>query len=295
MTNGLLTAAYGNAFYAEQAVTLACSYRFKGGKLPITLVCDEAIHDYLTSQRLNRFFDALIIKPSAELQQFRGKLIAALASPYERTYYFDADCLIVREPAQIEEELSVTDFCVPGGIYTRGRYLNIDIKPWLERRGITSIGIFNAGLFSFNTKGKAILEEALRIMDEPEKNELPRADGGYNEQVALGIAMSKAGIFPLYFYSDIQFSFFDAKSRLELDIHQGKCRFIKGKTWREPLVFHYTPLFTASHFAWPSRRILLNQINNLRKEFGLHPLTFPEPVWWKRWAYFFSLSWINAH
>jgi hypothetical protein len=294
MSNGILTAAYGHSLYAEQAVTLACSYKSKGGKLPMALVCDEAVHDYLEKNQLSRFFDALILKSAHDLRQFRGKLVAALASPYERTYYFDADCLLVGHPDQVEEELAVTDFCVPGGIYTRGNYLNIDIKPWLQRRGISSIGIFNAGLFSFNQRGRAILEEALRLMDEPEKNELPLADGGYNEQVALGVAMAKAGIFPLYFYSDIQFSFFDAASRLELDLHRGICRFIKGKTWREPLVFHYTPLFTASHFAWPSRRILLHQIDRLRKEFGLHPIAFPEPVWWKRWAYYVSLRWLIA-
>lgn len=269
---GFLTAAYKNIIYAEQAVTLVLSARSKGLQLPFALVTDDICYQYLRKKNYLTLFDEVIQGPDQQLYQFIGKLHSAIRTPFEDTIYFDSDCLIVRHADRIFETFSQHDFCVPGADMTSGVYYHMDIKDWLHKIELSYIPIFNAGVFRFNEIGKKMIYDALIFMQTPEKYLIPRADGGLNEQIALGIAMSKAGLHPIPYLDDYHFSFFNANSPLELDLHKGICKFLKEGVERNPWIFHYTPLYHASFYFSQSRKMLDREIYILRKEFHL-----PEP------------------
>ncbi len=289
MNKGYLTAAYTHPVYLEQAVTLVLSFRLKGDETPFSLVTDEKLYTLLLEKGYEKWFDKVIVLGSEKLYQFIGKLHSALQSPYDDTTYFDSDCLLVKQPQTINSELGTKNFCVTGDSRTSGRYAGFDLKPWLAHNHIDYISIFNAGVFRFDASpifigagslsmtGRTIVEQALGIMQQAEKYKLPKADGGLNEQVALGIAMAQNGLQPLQTDVDIHYSFYNANSQLSLDLFAGQCRFQKEGIWREPLILHYTPLFQAGYYYSQSRKILMREVNKLRQHFGLPPTEFFKP------------------
>jgi len=279
LTNrGYVTAAYGHKVYLEQALCLLLSYRFQKDETPFTLVTDEVLAKLCSELNYNKWFDKIIILGNNQLHHFEGKLHAALQTPYSDTIYFDSDCLLIKEPETLWKELSLSSFCVPGGIYTGGSYANINMTEWLKHNQIAYLPVFNAGVFRFNNEGKKIVSEALSIIHEHETYRLPSADGGLNEQVALGIAMAKNSIMPLSYYNDLHFSFFNARSILKLDLYNKICKFKKERTWREPFIFHYTPLYKAGYYYSRSRKILERELNKLRSHFGIQKIEFFKPV-----------------
>ncbi len=277
MNKGYLTAAYTNPLYLEQVVTLVLSFRLKGDETPFSLVTDEKLNKLLHVKGYEKWFDKVSILGSDKLYQFIGKLHSALQSPYEDTTYFDSDCLLVRRHSTINLGLDTIPFCVAGESVLEGMYAGFDLKPWLAHNHIDYIPIFNAGVFRFVGEGKKIVEQALAIMHQAEKYKLPKADGGLNEQVALGIAMAQNALQPQRTDKDIHYSFFNANSQLSLDLFDGQCRFQKEGVWREPLIFHYTPLFQAGYYYSQSRKVLMQEVNKLRQHFGLDGTEFLKP------------------
>lgn len=275
---GYVTAAYGHKVYLEQALCLLLSYRFHQDENPFTLVTDEVLAKLCRELKYDTYFDKIIILGNDKLHHFEGKLHAALQTPYDDTIYFDSDCLLIKEPDTLWKELSLSDFCVPGGIYTGGTYAHINMTEWLKHNHISYLPVFNAGVFRYNHEGKKIVEAALDIMKHHEQYKLPQADGGLNEQVALGIAMSQRKVMPLSYYNDLHFSFFNAQSVLRLDIYKKICRFKKERTWREPFIFHYTPLYKAGYYYSNSRKVLEREINKLRKHYGIEKVEFFKPT-----------------
>lgn len=266
---GFLTAAYKNIVYAEQAVTLVLSFRSKGLTLPVALVTDQLCYNYLKKKNYITLFDEVILGPEDYLYQFIGKLHSAIRTPFEDTIYFDSDCLLVNHAERLFDVFSQKDFCVPGADMTEGTYYNLDIQVWLSKLQLTYIPIFNAGVFRFNASGKKIIYDALEYMQQPKQYLIPSADGGLNEQIALGIAMSKSGIHPISYVEDYHFSFFNANSPLELDLAKGHCKFTKEQIVRNPWIFHYTPLYHAGYYFSRSRKLLDAEIIKLREAYGL--------------------------
>lgn len=266
---GFLTAAYKNIIYAEQAVNLVLSARAKGLTYPFALVTDQVCYHYLKKQNYLSFFDEVIMGPENHLYQFIGKLHSAIRTPFADTIYFDADCLFIRHGERLFDALSQYDFCVPGANMTKGEYYHMDISAWLQKIGIKYIPIFNAGVFRYNEAGKKIIYEALEYMQTPETYHIPSAEGGMNEQIALGIAMSKSGLHPIHFNEDYHFSFFNAKGPLTLDLNKGICKFNKEGIERNPWIFHYTPLYHAGFYYSKSRKLLDAEIFKLRQNFQL--------------------------
>lgn len=277
MKKGYLTAAYKHHIYAEQAVCLSLSFKYKGDHTPISIVVDQKNYIYIQQKKYTRFFDQVIVLPDENLYDFIGKLYSALQTPYEDTIYFDSDCLLISHAAELNTALSVLDFCVPGEDLKTGVYAGKNIPEWLTKLNLLYIPIFNAGVFRFNHKGKKVVEEALGIMHQADAHQLPKADGGLNEQVALGIAMSKNNIHAIPFENDYHFSFYNANSHLVLDLKQGICKFTKEQIHREPYIFHYTPLYHAGFYYSRSRRLLMTEINKLRKAFDIEPTEFFKP------------------
>jgi hypothetical protein len=275
---GYLTAAYSHEVYLEQAITMLLSFRSKNDLTPFSIVVDEENYKRILVRNYKEWFDQIIILDQSKLYDFIGKLYSALQTPYTDTIYFDSDCLLIKSADLLNRELSIYNFCVPGADVYDGEYAGIQMKEWLAYNQLKYIPIFNAGVFRFNENGKPIIEEALAMMHEPEKYHLPAADGGLNEQVALGIAMAKHDIHPIAFAHDLHFSFYNANTPLQLDIAQSICNFTKEQIPRSPFIFHYTPLYHAGFYYSASRRLLMKEINKLRGHFGIAATEFFKPT-----------------
>lgn len=272
---GLVTAAYGHPVYLDQAVSLRLSFLESGCPLPFSLVCGNELKNGLTPEIL-ALFDQCIVVEDSRLSQFQGKLISALKSPYQETIYFDSDCWMSGAWEPWISFWFEQSFTVAGHLQTEGDFAGIQVSDWLKIHHITAMPLFNAGIFAFNEDGRQILIDALHFMEEPEKNKIPKNDGGYNEQVALGIAMAKSGILPLQSEKDIHFSFHGAG--VPLRIFDGQIRFEKNGIWRSPPLFHYTPLFRGEYTFSVSRKTLDIIINPIRAKYGFKPQKHFSPL-----------------
>lgn len=265
---GILTAAYSHSTYLDQAVSLRISFLNAGISLPFSLVTNQTLYPTLKPIE-KQFFDHILIKPDATLYDFRGKLTSALDSPYTETLYLDSDCLLLHHAEKFISLWFDHDFSVTGHQVTEGIIGTSQIKEILNIHNIKALPLFNAGVFGFNEQGRKIIENANQLMDNPVKHGIPKNDGGYNEQVALGIAMALKGIKPLVTKGDFHYSLHDAGTPLLLA--ENKIFFEKGGIWRCPMLLHYTPVFREAYAFSQSRQILNRLINPLRKKYGLNP------------------------
>lgn len=265
---GFLTAAYKNNLYVVQALNLVFSLRVHNNSIPVSIVTDDITRKWIFQNKVEHWFDKIIIGDNSKLKQFQGKLYSAELTPYMNTIYFDSDCLIIKDPKILIKELFTEYFTVPSSyLYPSDTYYSIDMKEWLNAVNLVRLPVFNAGVFGFRKEGIKIIRDAISIIENPYEYRLPKSEGGYNEQVAIGIAMEKNRISGIDENKDLHFSFYNADDVLELDLSMQFCKFMKDGIIRNPVVFHYTPLYHAGYYFSESRNVLLKQLKWLNNQF----------------------------
>ena len=87
---GFVAAAYGHPIYLDQAISLRLSFLESGCPNPFSIICGKELTLGLTPE-IKALFDQCIVVEDDRLNQFQGRLISALQSPYEETIYFYRD------------------------------------------------------------------------------------------------------------------------------------------------------------------------------------------------------------
>jgi hypothetical protein len=151
---GYLTLAVDLQKYVELAINLAMSLRIVDPKRPICLVHDAKVR---LPQDVERYFDDfMLIREDPAYVGVMYKILLHHHTPYERTMFVDADCVMVREGVDSYwSAFAGTGFNVLGSKLTRGRWGGHDVTRVLRRFHAPFLVSMNSGVFYFDRGARA--------------------------------------------------------------------------------------------------------------------------------------------
>jgi len=146
---GYLILATGPAKYVEMARNLAASIRIMDGTRRICLVHDENAR--IDAGDSHYFDDYAILIDDPVYPGFMNKIRLFPTSPYARTMFVDADCLMLKR--DIEDYWALARpmaFAITGGRRTHGEWKGADIAELLQQEGAPYLVQMNSGVYCFD-------------------------------------------------------------------------------------------------------------------------------------------------
>jgi hypothetical protein len=197
---GYLTLAVELQKYVGLALNLASSLRIVDPKRAICLVHD---HKVRLPRNVERYFDDLVLmREDSAYVGVMNKILLHDYTPYERTMFVDADCIMVRDGVDCYwSAFAGTGFNVLGGKLTRGRWGGHDVARVLRRFRAPFLVSMNSGVFYYEQGHRAQRFFALaNDLFREHAAEISRIHQGRSHQFAnepiLGLAMGLMGMEP---------------------------------------------------------------------------------------------------
>ena len=159
MPEGYLLLATGLSKYLSMARNLAASIRVMDGTRRICLVHDENARLEPADARL--FDDLAVLTDDPRYPGFMKKIQLFPMSPYCRTMFVDADCLLVkRDINKYWDMVRPYPFAITGSRRTSGEWKGADIAHLLEQESAPYLVQMNSGVFYFDNspESKAFFE-----------------------------------------------------------------------------------------------------------------------------------------
>lgn len=154
MDEGYLILATGPARYLGMARNLAASLRTMDGTRRVCLVHDEHFRPDALDARL---FDDYALLPDDPLYPgFMAKIRLFPTTPYRRTMFVDADCLLMKRDIGTYWDMTRPfPFAITGGRRTKGEWKGADIAQLLQQEGAPYLVQMNSGVFCFDQSREA--------------------------------------------------------------------------------------------------------------------------------------------
>jgi len=151
---GYLILATGPAKYIEMARNLAASIRVMDPARRICLVHDE--HAVLAVADAKYFDDQAVLPDDPVYPGFMNKIRLYPTSPYRRTMFVDADCLMVkRDVDRWWRAAEGLPFAIGGNPQRHGEWKGADVAQLLRQEGAPYLVQMNSGVFCFDDSPQA--------------------------------------------------------------------------------------------------------------------------------------------
>lgn len=151
---GYLVLAMGKQKYLDMARNLAMSLKLLDPHRPICLVHDSNLP--LRDIDSDLFDHTSLLEEEAEFVGCTNKIRLFDCSPYQRTMYIDADCLLVKKGIDFYWELFNGQYFNMTGEKTNcGSWYGIDISKACKVSNVQYIAKMNSGIFYFEKKSKS--------------------------------------------------------------------------------------------------------------------------------------------
>jgi hypothetical protein len=237
-SRGIITLAYGQQRFIEQARSLAHSLQLHAPHVPRTLITDSN-----DSEIRQLFTDVIPYRPEYG-SGVRQKMFLDLYSPYEQTLFIDSDCLVLGKLEAFWSAFADQHFGVPGYKYLRkgstDPYFNVDHA--LESLHLTKIPKFNGGTYYFTRSRESteFFNTARNILANWRTLQLCefRRDGPGDESV-YSLAMAVHHIAPTSMGSGGMWTPVGYKGPLLLNALRGTCSFEKEGMKLSPEIIHF--------------------------------------------------------
>jgi hypothetical protein len=254
-SQGVITLAYGNARYVEQARSLAHSLQLHAPHLPRTLITDSK-----NPEIRGLFTDVIPYRPEYG-SGVRQKLFLDCYSPYEQTLFIDSDCLVLGNLEAFWSAFADQYFGVPGHkyLYKGSTHPSLDLNYVLETFQLKAIPKFNGGTYYFNRSPEAteFFETVRDILDKWRTFRIcDFRRGGPNDEDVYALAMAVHHIGPTSMGSGGMWTPIGYKGPLLLDALRGTCSFEKEGMKLSPEIIHF-PWEYANSFVYARERAKL--------------------------------------
>ncbi len=155
MLEGYLLLATGDVRYLEMARNLAASIRVMDGTRRICLVHDENYGGDISDKRL--FDDYAILEDNPIYPGFMNKIRLFSASPYTRSMFVDADCLLLkRDINNYWNAARPSPFSITGGRCETGEWKGVNVEALLQQEGASHLFKVCSGVFCFDKSAIAM-------------------------------------------------------------------------------------------------------------------------------------------
>jgi hypothetical protein len=195
---GYLILATGPVEYADMARNLAASLRVMDPARSICLVHDQAFAP--TGQDTQLFDHFSLLSEDPRFAGVMNKLRLFPASPYERTMYVDADCLLIKSDIDVYWDMArAHPFAITGAKRTQGKWKGVDVAELLRQERAPYLVQMNAGVFCFDKSAAAadlfagLNDFYLRRMDHLGVG-LHHGKQTQNDEIYIGLWMGLNGL-----------------------------------------------------------------------------------------------------
>jgi len=268
---GVITMATDNDYL--KAVGLALSIRKHNPDVEIAIACYKHISD-----KIGHHFD-YVIEQRHDLKGFEHKVHLDEYSPFEKTFFFDADILFFRNLQPIYEQWKGRAYTARGGYkVTGGSTFGLDYKTVLKKikkEKIITIG--GAGHAYFE---KPYCQEVFNLARKITSDYTSYANPcKYADEDVMGIAMTILDLPPMD-NNDFQARLIHAiPGSIKMDVTKGFCEFNKNGVGKPvtPYMIH----FVMREFPFLYRKNLskIYKENSIHKELDLWGLAFRDWYW----------------
>jgi len=201
---GYVILALDDARYLDIAANLALSLR-RHDTRPITAIINRAVSPLPAYKKL---FDQVIVAPDdPAMRGAMNKARLFALTPYQRTLYVDADCLLFSPRIEFFwRKYRGHPFAVEGHKQTTGVVFacslgSKDAAALCALLGLPYISVFNAGVMYFEKtpESKAVFDKAIALYCGPQRDTISyryKHEGEYADEPFFGAALASLGIAP---------------------------------------------------------------------------------------------------
>ena len=234
---GILIIAFGNKRYLDLAINLSMSLKLANNRYPIALVSD------LEDERIKLFFEELIPIDPSKGSGFSQKMWMYEYSPFQKTLFIDADCLVVKNIDFLFEWMKGRPVSCLGEKVYQGKLLGTTIDKLKEFISFEFLPTFNGGVYYFEKcdLSQQVFELARDIFSVNYQDwGLWLFNGKPGDEPAMSVAMGHFNLEPvsdpkrLGMYTPV-----GQKGVFEIDILNGFCRFEKSGVKVNPAIMHF--------------------------------------------------------
>jgi len=205
MSEGYVAIAFDDNRYLDIAANLALSVQ-RADSRPISVLINPAVQ---FNPEYTPLFDKVIEVP--DHPDIRGAMNKARLydyTPYERTMYVDADCLLFSSKIEFFwRKYREHAFAVEGHCQTKGPVFSCslgekDATALCELLDLPYISVFNAGVMYFERTpaSKAVFDRVMEYYEGPHREAIGyryKHPGEYADEPFFGTALASLGIEPL--------------------------------------------------------------------------------------------------
>lgn len=205
MNEGYITLACGHRRYLDYAINLALSIRRFDSSRPICLVHDE--HLPLEAADLAHFDHHVLMETDPDYSGCANKLRLYEFSPYDKTFYIDSDCLIVKGDMDRHwRKFAGSGFNVAGGKRNSGHWYGFNLAEACSRLDLRYIVDMNSGAIYFTRPEGRIVFDTARQFYRQARETLgfvhQNRPGQLADEPFFGAAMGKLEIEPVRYSAE---------------------------------------------------------------------------------------------
>lgn len=231
---GLLTIAFGHRRYARMAVDLARSIRLRDPTTPLAVATD------LDATFFRGCFEHVVPWQARYASYFERKFDLGAMSPFDRTLFLDADCLVLRPLADVFAAFDDHDFSVAGRNPPRPWWFSAPeaVRAEVDRPSYPG---FNGGLLHFRRtpRSDAVFARARSLLPRYDDLGLARLpEGGINDEPLFSIAMAELGCRAAE-NDRLEIFFGPRLGALAIDVLGGTCEIPRDGRVLRPMVCHF--------------------------------------------------------
>lgn len=213
---GVLTLAIPKDY--KKAIALSLTLKEHSPSLPISVVCPEGL-----VKDLEPYFDKVIVEKS-NLKGFEHKLYLDEYSPYQNTFFFDADVLIIKDITPTIECWQGSGYAVRGYKSTEGiSSFGLDRKMVLEKINKKEFMVIDGAGHAYFEKPKCqeIFERGRELMQDYKQFGARK----FADEDAMGIAMTMLNIEPKENNGFLGSPWCAIDSSFSIDTNKGVCSY----------------------------------------------------------------------
>lgn len=243
---GYLTTATNSIEFLNYAINLRLSCFYNDPTRPFALVADETIYNRIYDLKISHYFDNIILYQGNYVSwELKFELIHL--SPFDETFYIDADSLMIKDPNSAWSLVSGKHFTVQGPENFEGKWYGRTQKDIMSKMKISYFPKFNGGFLYFDKSQKAreVFKKSVDLFNNYyEELGFDLNHGLKADEPIIGIAMALCNLKPEPDSSNIMFTilgidfWFGKFAKLKLSIPKRKVYFKKYNKAVSPIILH---------------------------------------------------------
>ena len=198
-TQGYLALATGPRKYVELAMNLAASIKVVDPSRRVCLVHDR--NTDIPEEARHLFDDFAVLTDDPVYRPILNKLRLFEFSPYDRSMFVDADCLLVRrDVSHYWQRCAGHPFVITGQVMTSGVWKGNAISELMARYQAQYVVKMNSGVFYFDKSAAAqSFFHELNAFYRDHSENLVAHDGPwkYEDELFFGVVMGRVGMPPV--------------------------------------------------------------------------------------------------